>query len=301
MFLALRRELLDRGRDADLPFLVMHAAWLECLAADYPAARRLADEALETATLARSMSAHALAFSAFLEAHTGDADLCRAHAREALRATGPAENCLVLQWCHGALGQLELGLGDAVAARDALEPLTSFYEREPFAEPALIAFFPDAVEALVTAGDVQRATMLTDQLESSGMRFERPSAVAAGERCRALILAAEHDLTAAHAAADRAVTAQELLPLPLELARALLIRGRIERRLKRKAAARASLSRALEICDEIGARLWAERARAELARLGRRPDPDELTATEERVADSPRPGSPTARSPLRRS
>ena len=41
---------------------------------------------------------------------------------------------------------------------------------------------------------------------------------------------------------------------------------------------------ALELCEEIGATLWAERARAELARLGTPTRPGDLTATEERVA-----------------
>ena len=61
--------------------------------------------------------------------------------------------------------------------------------------------------------------------------------------------------------------------------------GGVQRRLKRKAAARRSLEEALAILEATGAPLWAERARAELARIGGRTRAGGLTPTEERVAD----------------
>jgi DNA-binding CsgD family transcriptional regulator len=65
----------------------------------------------------------------------------------------------------------------------------------------------------------------------------------------------------------------------------LLILGRIERRLKKRGAARRSLELAAEAFDEIGSTGWAELARSELGRVGaRRPGgPDELTPAERRV------------------
>jgi DNA-binding NarL/FixJ family response regulator len=51
-------------------------------------------------------------------------------------------------------------------------------------------------------------------------------------------------------------------------------------------AARETLGQALEIFEELGARLWADKARAELRRVsGRRPPSEELTETERRVAE----------------
>jgi DNA-binding CsgD family transcriptional regulator len=79
-----------------------------------------------------------------------------------------------------------------------------------------------------------------------------------------------------------------------ELARALLVKGQIERRLRRRAAARSSLERSLEICDELGAPLWAAKARAELDRLGAPGRSGELTATELRVARLAGDGSTNA-------
>ena len=61
--------------------------------------------------------------------------------------------------------------------------------------------------------------------------------------------------------------------------------GALERRRLRKRAARAALGEARAAFDALGARLWADAARAELARIGGRvASPDALTVTEQRVA-----------------
>ena len=60
----------------------------------------------------------------------------------------------------------------------------------------------------------------------------------------------------------------------------------MRRQAQRKKAAREALEQALAIFDGLGARLWSEKARAELRRIsGRAPAPDGLTETELRVAD----------------
>ena len=73
---------------------------------------------------------------------------------------------------------------------------------------------------------------------------------------------------------------------PLEYARTLLAAGAIERRAKRKAEAREALEQARSIFEQLGARLWCERARLELERTGlHRTAGRELSAAERRVAD----------------
>ena len=72
---------------------------------------------------------------------------------------------------------------------------------------------------------------------------------------------------------------------PFELGRTLMVKGQVERRAKQKRAARSSLSRALGIFESLGAPLWAERARSELARVGGPAAPGELTPTERQIAD----------------
>ena len=72
---------------------------------------------------------------------------------------------------------------------------------------------------------------------------------------------------------------------PFERARTLLALGATQRRNKQKAAARAALEEAQAIFEALPAPIWADRARAEAARLGGRPTERwELTETERRVA-----------------
>jgi DNA-binding NarL/FixJ family response regulator len=87
------------------------------------------------------------------------------------------------------------------------------------------------------------------------------------------------------AAADAALSHHARLPQPFELARTQLIRGSLLRRLKAKREARAALNESLLIFDRLGARLWSERARAELGRIGgRAPSAEGLAPTEAAVA-----------------
>jgi DNA-binding NarL/FixJ family response regulator len=113
-----------------------------------------------------------------------------------------------------------------------------------------------------------------------------PSAIAAAARSRALVLAQGGDLPGARASIEQALAAHAHLREPLEHARTYLAKGSIERRAKQKAEARASLRRAEEIFAELGARLWLERTRRDLARTGlTRSFERELTPTELRVAE----------------
>ncbi len=73
--------------------------------------------------------------------------------------------------------------------------------------------------------------------------------------------------------------------MPFDLGRTLLIKGMIERRERRKSAARATLAQALSIFDQLGAPLWAEKARRELSKIAARASQGGLTETERRIAD----------------
>jgi DNA-binding NarL/FixJ family response regulator len=69
-------------------------------------------------------------------------------------------------------------------------------------------------------------------------------------------------------------------------ARALLALGVVRRRDKQKRPAREAIEAALEGFETVGAEGWAEKARAELGRVGgRRPSDGELTPTELRLAE----------------
>ncbi len=72
---------------------------------------------------------------------------------------------------------------------------------------------------------------------------------------------------------------------PFQQARTLQALGRTQRRAKQRAAARGTLDDALARFEQLGAPLWAEQTRAELARIGGRgPSRGELTEAERRIA-----------------
>ena len=117
-------------------------------------------------------------------------------------------------------------------------------------------------------------------------RVDRQWALAAGERCRGLLLAARGLLDEAAEALAQAVRLSEKLGHPVELGRALHAQGVVARRAKRKRDADDALGRAVEVFERTGIELLAAPARAERARIGLRPHaPTKLTETEQRVAE----------------
>jgi DNA-binding CsgD family transcriptional regulator len=142
----------------------------------------------------------------------------------------------------------------------------------------------NTIETLIALGDLDRARAYLTQYEALAALASRRARGAAA-RCGGLIAAAEGDTAAALAAFDRSLAEQATVQYPLERARTLLALGSVHRQAKHKRLAREALDRALAIFEELGAPLWAEKARAELRRIsGRRPASDELSETEERVA-----------------
>jgi len=63
------------------------------------------------------------------------------------------------------------------------------------------------------------------------------------------------------------------------------VKGQIHRRRKEKVLAREAITLSAQIFERLGSPPWAERARAEMGRIGLvKRDPDALTSTEEEVA-----------------
>jgi DNA-binding CsgD family transcriptional regulator len=189
--------------------------------------------------------------------------------------------------CHRwVLGFLELSLSDPSAAMRHFEPVIEYLHALGSAEPGIIPCVPDAIEALVALGDLGYAKALLEEHELKARNQDRPWALATAARCRGLVAAAGGDLTAAIEALDRALGHHEDLSQPFDLGRTLLAAGQVNRRGKRKRAARLAFQHALDLFEEVGAPLWTAKARAGLSRTGARmAEPASLSPTERRIAD----------------
>jgi DNA-binding CsgD family transcriptional regulator len=278
----------DRGDESDLAFVLLWLSWLETRSGELDTAARVGEEAISLATLTGtpSMRAWVLTQQAYVQAHLGAVEETRLLCARAATGVERSGNLLPLLWIAASLAVLELSLGDASAAWAACEPLVVALEAHGVGEPVPSFFLPDALEALIAlGGGLGRAEALIDAFEARGRQLDRAWALATGARCRGLLLAARGDLAGAQAALERALAEHERVEMPLELARTLLVAGVIQRRARKRAGAKASFERALALFEDSGARLWAQRARAELDRLGLRHASGELTESERRVAE----------------
>jgi DNA-binding CsgD family transcriptional regulator len=286
-FTELLGDAAVHGAESPIPQIRYHLAELECRAGNWDAAMEHARESRAAAQRIRmgAMSSEGHFAVGLVEAHLGRADPARLAALEGQRVAEAAGEILLLIPNLSVLGFLELSLGRPAEAHAYLSRAVELGQAMGVREPAYFRVVPDEVEALVALGRLDQAEALLAPSEEAGKDLGRAWTIATGARCRALVLAARGDLQGASAAADEAVREHDRLPLPFELGRALLVRGAVERRAKRKREARDTLTKALEVFDGLGAALWADKTRAELARIGgRAPSSLDLTATEDRVA-----------------
>jgi DNA-binding CsgD family transcriptional regulator len=281
----LLERLCERGRasgDATVTHPLCALSGLECETGHWERARELAREAHTVALQSGREAAESRGLIALarVEAWAGEVASARAAAEQALVITrsrgwqsrGP----------FGVLGFLDLSLENYETAYDALAYCVDRNQALGSGEPNDQLF--DAIEALVGLGRLGEAHDLLAVWEPRSL--ERAWAVPRVARSRGLIAAAEGDLESAEAALEEAVDTGEPVGIPQDLGRSLLALGTIRRRRRRKQAAREALERALAIFEALGARVYAERTRRELGRIGgRAPSGAQLTATEERIVE----------------
>jgi DNA-binding CsgD family transcriptional regulator len=237
------------GAQAQLDF--RRGRWAQALAG----ASEAAELAEDTGQLA--LLVHALAPLAIVEAGLGSEADCRAHVARGLELEG-----LGVQF-HAALGLLELGLGRIPEAIEALQDGDRHMKRHGMSS-AVVQLRPDLLEAYVRAGRRDEAEALLGELaaeaDATGSGWTR-AVVARGRG----LLAPDDALRAAF---EAALALHERLPMPFERARTQLAFGERLRRAKQRAEAREPLTAALDAFERLGARPWAERARAELRATG---------------------------------
>ena len=281
------RRSQELGDEASFPYVLVLLGQVECVLGDFESALARALEGQEASEQSGQHTSfvYNVALESLALAYLGRVDAARVAASRALErvlATGgrPAE--LV---AFAALGHLELALGAADEAAAQLEPATDFVRQQGISEPGATRFVIDHVEALVELGRRDEAAALLDWYEGNATRLDRASALAATARCRGLLASADGEVEVALAAYARALELHARVDVPLDRARTLLALGAAQRRAKRRREARQTLEAALASFEELGAAVWAERARAELRRIsGRAATPGALTPAEERVA-----------------
>ncbi len=281
-------RLTELGHDRPRALVLFTLAVLECRAGNGDLAMRHVEEGYRTAVLVGAEFYRSLLLFArgLVQAHRGRLDEARADAEEAI-ATGTAGGAgLAVRFGVELLGFVEMSRGDHEAVHRRLGPLAAHVPPDGGFDPGLVRFLPDEVEALVALGQHDAADKLLTPFEAQAVALDRPWALGAAGRCRALLLADAGDSAAALPVLDAALAAHDRIVMPFERARTLLVAGSVRRRARRRKEARAALADALAEFTRLGAVAWAERARSELDRTGARTSsPLELTESERRVAE----------------
>ena len=218
-----------------------------------------------------------------IAAHLGEIDRARELAGQGLGVTGrPGVAEAGYEW---VLGFVALSLEDASGALEHLSRADRILGELGIREPALLWHLPDLLDALLAAGDMDRVEQILAPWEDRARALDRAWALAIAARTRALLAATRGDLDAAFAGFEQAFVEHGRADDPFQRARTLLGLGATQRRAKQRRAARETLEQAMALFAELPAPLWADKARAELARIGgRAPSRDELTESERRIA-----------------
>ena len=266
-------------------FALWELGLLEWRAGNWCQGERYATSSLEIRVQLGRVMPHDEFPLAIIAAHMGRIDEARIRSQGA-SAQAEAAGIRIAQSGHEwVLGFVELSLGEPTGALPHLR--RSFDLRNAFMhEPGMRVELGDLLEALIATGELHEADAILATWEARAGALDRAWTLAILARCRALLVAARGDLDGALACFERSIAEHDRDVDPFSRARTLLAQGRTQRRAKKRGAARATLERAMAEFERLGAQLWADQARAELARIGgRAPSRDELTEAERRIAD----------------
>ncbi len=274
-----------------LPALLGRLAILEWEAGNVTASARYLAEVAEAADhqLDYEIDSWIAHQQGVVAAARGELEAARGKADQALALATRNRDRQLQRDAEMLVADIELWGGQPDAAHERLQP---WRERTitdgPWALRAtLVPLWSSDVEALIALDRLDEAQLVVDDLLERAGASEIPHAVAIAKRCEALLLAARGQLASAIALLDLALAEHARQRLPLELGRTLLEKGSLERRAKRKTAAKHTLEQALQILEPLGAALWVARALDELGRIGLRRAvvTEGLTPAQARVAE----------------
>jgi DNA-binding CsgD family transcriptional regulator len=293
------RPLLERavararrnGEEAEVIPMLVRLARLESEAGNCAAADRWVAEASEAAGQQANdeMDSWVAHLEGEIAVSRGRLEQAREHAEEARRLGRASGDAQMQRDGDVLLADIELWSGNAEAAHRRLAPRRDWaIANGPwYLGWITLALWSSDIEALIALDRLEEAKRVLDDLLARARPYPNPHARAIAKRCEGLLLAARGELASAIEAMDAALIEHAQRPLPLEIGRTLLEKGSIERRAKRKTAAKRTLEQSLAVLEPIDAAIWVARARDELGRIGlRRPAVSEgLTPAQSRVAE----------------
>jgi DNA-binding CsgD family transcriptional regulator len=175
--------------------------------------------------------------------------------------------------------------GDGPEAVRHYQRAASYADECGYADPGVRQGLDAALaEEYVSGERIDDARRISGWLRETGERLDRRALAGTASRIDALAAAQAGDLDPAAQLARQAVAAHESSPLRPELARSLLALGQIERRRRARHESRAALSRARDLAREMGHQPLLARIERELPRVAATRAGDQLTVTEQRVA-----------------
>jgi DNA-binding NarL/FixJ family response regulator len=273
------QQAREEGDESSLANILLNRVIVATWAGDLAGATELAERMLDAFGQHGVGPEAGQLWRTYVDAYAGRVE----SVREAAAKTDPGEPMVAAIWSR-CVGLAELAAGETASADRHLTEALEVFERIAFREPAIWRVDGDAIEAALGVGDLERAQGLLARFEERAARSRIPWSLAVSARCRGLVLAARGELDAAAEALEGALAEHERCPMPFERARTLLVQGRLQRRLKRKRQARLSLEEARELFAGQGAETWLARVDDELGRVAVRRAPEELSATELRIA-----------------
>ncbi|WP_235010011.1 LuxR family transcriptional regulator [Mycobacterium sp. 3519A] len=285
---SIHQQRIENGEESESIFISYHRAMVEIWSGEFDEARRIADDAMDRAAHLDG-DVHlfsAIAIRSSLAAFAGEVEAARSDARVALDASDRSEGRELGGWMVANLGFLETSLGRYAEAVAVMQPVIDGLLADPdYSEIIVASCVGDAVESMVQLERLGEAQRLTDLMGRNGTRLDRAWMLAVAGRCSGMLLAARGDLAGGIRAAEAAMTQHDRVPMPFERARTQLLLGQLQRRLRKKHAASASLREALDTFERLGTPLWADRARADLARVTVNAGVAVLTPSERQVAE----------------
>ncbi|MGH2885212.1 MAG: helix-turn-helix transcriptional regulator [Solirubrobacteraceae bacterium] len=274
-----------------LPALLVRLHMVEWHAGNVAAADRYLAEAAETARhqLDYEIDSWIALQEGEVAAARGELEEARVKADQALALATRNRDRNMQRDSEILIADIELWSGQPDSSHERLQP---WRERTNADGPwimwsVLLPMWSSDVEALIALRRLDEAQLVLDDLLQRAGQSQSPHAVAIAKRCEGLLLAARGQHASAIDVLDRALAEHARQRLPLQLGRTLLEKGSLERRAKRKTAAKHTLEQALQILEPLGAALWTARARDELGRIGLRRAvvTEGLTPAQERVAE----------------